>query len=151
MPMDDSSQFNAIERRKYIRLKTRIPVKYIILDQTTRTPLSDNLEGVTENLSLAGLRLETYSTEEQIKLFTSKNIILKIEFELPGINYKIKSETKINFIETETKIIYMHIGPNGKSRRLTYLGLVFIDLSEQNKNIILKYIKDKFINEYKPY
>jgi len=72
-----------IERRKYIRLKTPIPLTYIISDA------GKVHSSVTKDISADGLRFET--REKDLK----EGVIIELKLEIPGATSSIHAKGKI--------------------------------------------------------
>lgn len=143
-------EFSGEERRKYVRLPFRIAVQYQIMEGNTRKTLSDFLEGLTENVCVTGLRLEAFCDDEEIDVIMNKDITIMVKFLLPGTKRQIESETRLNYINTETKVVYLKAEHNGTKKKLLHIGLMFLGLTENDKNIISDFIRDMVIKKYKP-
>ena len=113
-----------IERRKYIRLKTPVPITYTISDTGSMH------KSVTKNISAEGLRFET--TAKDLK----EGSIIEMKLELYGAN---------NPVHVSGKVVW--------KRQLSLednapydVGIEFTDIEEDNKNTFLKFLCDLIYN-----
>jgi hypothetical protein len=113
-----------VEKRRYIRLKTPIPLTYIVPDS------GNTCNSVTKDISADGLRFET--TEKSLK----EGSVIEFKLALPGAN---------NPIHAKGRIVW--------KRRLSLednapydLGVEFVEIEEDNKNTFLKFLCDLIYN-----
>ena len=113
-----------VERRKYIRLKTPIPIIYTIAD------MGNIYRSVTKDISAEGLRFEANTKD----LKESSNIEIKLE--IYGAN---------NPVHAKGKVVW--------KRRLSLedgtpydVGIELTEIEEDNKNTFLKFLCDLIYN-----
>ena len=113
-----------VEKRRYIRLKTPIPLTYTAADGV------NIYDSVTKNISADGLRFET--EEKSLK----EGSVIEFKLALPGAS---------NPIHAKGKVVW--------KKRLTLednapydLGVEFIEIEEDNKNTFLKFLCDLIYN-----
>lgn len=113
-----------VERRKYIRLKTPIPIIYTIADT------GNIYRSVTKDISAEGLRFEANAKD----LKESSNIEIKLE--IYGAN---------NPVHAKGKVVW--------KRRLSLedgapydVGIELTEIEEDNKNTFLKFLCDLIYN-----
>lgn len=113
-----------VERRKYIRLKTPIPLTYVI-PQTGNT-----YDAVTKDISADGLRFET--KEKDLK----ESCQIELKLAIYGANNPIHAKGKVVWkrqVSLEDNAPYD-------------VGIEFIEIEEDNKNTFLKFLCDLIYN-----
>jgi hypothetical protein len=113
-----------IERRKYIRLKTPVPV-------TCTVPETGSVyNALTKDISTDGLRME--SGAKDIKV----SGIVELKLDIPGTH---------NPVHVKGKIVWkkrLSIEDNAPYE----IGVEFIEIEEDNKNTFLKFLCDLIYN-----
>ena len=113
-----------VERRKYIRLKTSVPVTYAV----PNTGMVHS--SVTKDISADGLRLETKSREIE------KGTVLELKLELYGANNPVHAKGKVVWM----KQLSLEDGAPCD------MGIELIKIEEDNKNTFLKFLCDLIYN-----
>jgi len=109
-----------IERRKYIRLKTPIPVTYTLVETGA------TYSSVTKDLSAEGLRLESKTKD------LKEGSILELKLEIYGANNPIHAKGKIVW---KKRLSLEDNAPYD-------IGIELIGIEEDNKNTFLKFLCD---------
>lgn len=128
---------NIQERRKYFRVSVDIPVRYRILNQNDKKPLAEWLQGTAENIAPGGIRLRAFCEEKEIEILTNEYILLALEFQLPASKEKLTIEANIAYLKT---------GNYSNNKKLVNIGLAFMSLSEEYKEIISSFIRSQIAN-----
>ena len=113
-----------VERRKYIRLKTPIPVTYAV------TETGAVYKSVTKDMSAEGLRLE--SKARDIK----EGSILELKLEIYGANNPVHAKGKVVW---KKQLSLEDNAPYG-------IGIELTVIEEDNKNTFLKFLCDLLYN-----
>jgi c-di-GMP-binding flagellar brake protein YcgR len=109
-----------IERRRYIRLKVPVEIKYAVSgDSRIRS-------AVSKNISADGLRLET--ADKDIK----KSDILELKLSIPGASNPVHAKASVVW---KKRLSLVDGAPFD-------LGLEFNEIEEDNKNTFLKFFCD---------
>lgn len=111
---------NLIERRRYIRLKVPVEIKYAVSgDSKIRS-------AVSKNISADGLRIET--PDKDIK----KTDVLEIKLSIPGACNPVHAKASVVW---KKRLSLVDGAPFD-------LGLEFNEIEEDNKNTFLKFFCD---------
>jgi c-di-GMP-binding flagellar brake protein YcgR len=113
-----------IERRRYIRLKTPIPVTYTVPET------GSTYNAITKDISADGLRLESEARD----LTISHIVELKLQF--AGAHNPVHAKGKIVW---KKKISLEDSAPYD-------VGVEFVEIEEDNKNTFLKFLCDLIYN-----
>ena len=113
-----------VERRKYIRLKTPIPLTYTI------TKTGNIYNSVTKDISADGLRFE--STAKDLK----EPDIIEIRLDIYGANNPVHAKGKIIW---KKRVSLEDNAPYD-------IGIEFTEIEEDNKNTFLKFLCDLIYN-----
>ena len=109
-----------VERRRYIRLKTPIPLTYTI-------PNTGNIyNSVTKDISSDGLRFE--SKVKDLK----ESVIIEVKLEIPGANNPVHAKGSIIWKKQ------MSLEDDAPYN----VGIEFTEVEEDNKNTFLKFLCD---------
>ncbi len=108
-----------IERRKYSRVKTHVPVRYRTLRGNAGGLGSSSL---TKNLSEGGIRFRTSE-------FISMACRLILELDIPMFTKPVKAITKVAWIKKS---------PSGNEYEI---GNQFLEMSKQDKELISEYVE----------
>ena len=113
-----------VERRRYIRLKTPIPLACTV-------PNSGNIyNSITKDISSDGLRFESRAKDLQ------ESVIIEVKLEIPGANNPVHAKGKIIWrkqISLEDDAPYD-------------VGMEFTEIEEDNKNTFLRFLCDLIYN-----
>jgi c-di-GMP-binding flagellar brake protein YcgR len=109
-----------IERRRYIRLKTPIPVTYTVLET------GSIYNALTKDISADGLRLE--SDSKDIKVAG----IIELRLDISGAHNPVHAKGKIVW---KKRISLEDTAPYD-------VGIEFTEIEEDNKNTFLKFLCD---------
>ncbi len=107
-----------IERRKFDRVKTHVPVKYRTLRGNAGGVGSSSL---TKNLSSGGIRFRTSE-------FISMACRLILELDIPMFTKPVKAISKVAWIKKS---------PSGNDYEI---GNQFLEMSKQDKELISEYV-----------
>lgn len=113
-----------VERRRYIRLKTPVPVTY------TAPNTGIVHSSVTKDMSADGLRLETKARDIE------KGSVLELKLELYGANNPVHAKGKAVWIK---QLSLEDDAPCD-------IGIELIEIEEDNKNTFLKFLCDLIYN-----
>jgi len=113
-----------IERRRYIRLKTPIPVTYTVMDTGT------TCKSVTKDLSAEGLRLESKTKD------LKEGSILELKLEIYGANNPVHAKGKVVW---KKRLSLEDNAPYD-------IGIELTGIEEDNKNTFLKFLCDLIYN-----
>ena len=113
-----------IERRKYIRLKTPIPVTYTVPET------GSVYSAVTKNISADGLRLESAAKD------ISLSGIVELKLELYGAHNPVHAKGRIIWKKK------LSLEDNASCD----IGIEFTEIEEDNKNTFLKFLCDLIYN-----
>lgn len=113
-----------IERRKYIRLKSPVPITFTVLDTEAVH------HAVTKDISAEGLRFETNSKD------LKETESLEMKLEIYGANNPVHAKGKV--------IWKKKLGLEDNA--LYEIGVEFIEIEEDNKNTFLKFLCDLIYN-----
>jgi len=113
-----------IERRRYIRLKTPIPVTYTVAGT------GSIYSAVTKDISADGLRLESEAKDLNI------SSVVELKLEIYGAHNPVHAKGKIVW---KKKLSLEDNAPFD-------VGVEFIEIEEDNKNTFLKFLCDLIYN-----
>ncbi|MBI5124568.1 MAG: PilZ domain-containing protein [Candidatus Omnitrophica bacterium] len=109
-----------IERRKYIRLRTPIPVTYTIQET------GNIYKSVTKDISADGLRIETRAKD------LKESCPVELKLEIYGANNPVHAKGKVVW---RKKLSLEDGAPYD-------VGIEFSEIEEDNKNTFLKFLCD---------
>lgn len=109
-----------VERRRYIRLKTPVPVIFTIADT------GKVYHSVTKNISAEGLRFETNAKE------LKEGVNLEINLEIYGANNPVHAKGRVVWKKS------MSLEDNAPYD----VGIELTEIEEDNKNTFLKFLCD---------
>lgn len=113
-----------IERRRYIRLQTPIPVTYTV-------PATGNVyKTVTKDISADGLRLESKAKDVKV------SDIVELKLDIPGTHNPVHAKGKIVW---KKKLSLEDSSPYD-------IGIELTEIEEDNKNTFLKFLCDLLYN-----
>ncbi|MBU0503540.1 MAG: hypothetical protein ABH882_04420 [Candidatus Omnitrophota bacterium] len=115
------------ERRKYMRLDTVFPVQFRLLSLQAETPLSEWLQGFTNDIGKGGLCLKVNNLPSNlIELIQNKQARLSLEIDIPLRATPINASAKISWI-----------GEIDKASNKYLIGLNYEQINnDDNKGII---------------
>lgn len=113
-----------IERRRFIRLKTPIPVTYSIPET------GGVYKSVTKDISADGLRLE--SNDKDLKV----SGIVELKLEIYGANNPVHAKGRVVW---KKKLSL-------EDNACCDIGIEFVEIEEDNKNTFLKFLCDLIYN-----
>jgi c-di-GMP-binding flagellar brake protein YcgR len=113
-----------IERRRYIRLKTPIPIIYTIADT------GKIYRAVTKDISAEGLRFETSAKD------LKESSIIEISLELYGANNPVHAKGTVVW---KKKLSLEDAAPYD-------VGIELTEIEEDNKNTFLKFLCELIYN-----
>jgi c-di-GMP-binding flagellar brake protein YcgR len=114
-----------IERRKYIRLKTPIPVTYTVPET------GSVYNAVTKDISADGLRFESRSKD------IKSSGIVELKLDIPGSHNPVHAKGKVVW---KKKL-------NLEDNASYDIGVELIEIEEDNKNTFLKFLCDLIYKE----
>lgn len=122
-----------VERRKYIRLDTVLPVQFRLESPDGSGPLSPWIQGFTNSIGRGGICLAVNGlSAELFKLIQEKNVKLSIETEVPLFSNPIIAFTGVAW----TKEI-----PGSANRYL--IGLSYEQINPFQNNMLMRYVRLK--------
>ena len=122
-----------VERRKYIRLDTVLPVQFRLESPDGSGPLSPWIQGFTNSIGRGGICLAVNGlSAELFKLIQEKNVKLSIETEVPLFSNPITAFTGVAW----TKEI-----PGSANRYL--IGLSYEQINSFQNNMLMRYVRLK--------
>lgn len=113
-----------IERRRYIRLRTPIPLTYTVQGSGTM------YDSVTKDISADGLRFETSSKD------LKEGALIELKLLISGANNPVHIKGKIIWKK------HLSLADNAPYD----VGLEFTEIEEDNKNTFLKFLCDLIYN-----
>ena len=126
-----------VERRKYIRLDTVLPVQFRLATLDDKRFLSAWTQGFTSNISRGGISLAVRDLPEDLfKLLQERKIKIALEIELPLAR---------NPIRAEAAVAWMKIVPGLAQRALIGLDYKKINLNENKKLLRFAHFKQLFL------
>jgi c-di-GMP-binding flagellar brake protein YcgR len=134
-------KYTGPERRESVRLERIIPAEYNLINDLKSIELSRKRSGIIQNISARGVRLQAEELDERwIEGLYSGMVKLGLEIKLPGGQKPIRALAKVAWLtktpqQTET----------GKTNYL--IGLEFIDITTEDRDIIKKYIISSYLEE----
>ena len=119
-----------LERRKYLRLDTRIPIHYFVIpqDQEEEIKKSARYHAHTKNLSGGGLLLEVPLIQDEC-FFTTH--LIKIEFELKKNSKPLSAIARMVAVEKP------------KHANSYYMRLEFVKITDEDKKKIINFVTHK--------
>lgn len=127
--MDDLTN---VERRKLFRIEVATPVRFRVIDLKTSKPLSDWLNGETEDLSMGGMKIVAPMPESQVDELFDQYVLLELSCQLPGTQNALTVTAAIAY--------FLHGATNAKATAVTF-GLSFEKIDSDAKDIIGNFIR----------
>lgn len=128
------------ERRHFKRLDVSLPVRFLFIDAKESKELSETRSGHTIDISGGGLLLEVDRLNKEWKKGLASGMIrVGLEFGVPTSSEPIRVLAKVIWL-TKRK------GPK-KGRKKYLLGLNFIDITERDRDKILEYVVDSYLEK----
>jgi c-di-GMP-binding flagellar brake protein YcgR len=127
--MDDMTN---VERRKLFRIEVATPVRFRIIEQKTSKPLTDWMNGETEDLSLGGIKIVAPMPESQVEELIDQYVQIELSCQLPGA-------PKV-FTAIATIAYFLHGATNSMATAVTF-GLSFVTIDSNAKDIIGNFIR----------
>ena len=122
-----------IERRKYIRLDTVLPVQFRLIATDTGGACSDWMQGFTRNISQGGICLEMNNLcADTASLIQEKKVKLSLKIELPITKKQIL---------TVATVAWTQIPEAGFDKY--FIGLNYEQIQPQQKNLLMHYAQFK--------
>ena len=123
-------QYYRPERREYVRVKAKIPVKYKYLSHNPSFSCDTVFEGTTSNISGGGVLLEVELPDrEWITDLLMQRLIVGVNILLPNAPEPIKALTRVAWIEA--------VEPSsGKCA----MGLQFKEITKEQQDYIFQFI-----------
>lgn len=129
--------YEGTERRHFKRLVVKLPVRLLLIDAKESRELPGTLLPHTVDISGGGLLFEISNlTEEWIRGLTSGMIRVGLELDLPTYAEPVRVLAKVAWLkkkETDPK------------RYL--LGLNFIDITEEDRDKVLRYVVNAYLEK----
>jgi c-di-GMP-binding flagellar brake protein YcgR len=127
--MDDMTN---VERRKLFRIEVVTPVRFRVIEQKTSKPLTDWMNGDTEDLSLGGMKIVAPMPESQVEEVFDQYVLLELSCKLP--------DTPKAFTATAAIAYFLHGATNLKATAVTF-GLSFVSIDSGAKDTIGNFIR----------
>ena len=122
--------FNILERRKFVRLRTAFPVGFQFISPDGRRPLSQFMQGYTADVSKGGILLRVNNiTHETARLFRKVDARLLLEIEMPVGSKPVEVIASVAWARIMDK----------KGKELCAAGLSFEKINEREKRKLFAY------------
>jgi len=116
------------ERRRYIRLDSVFPVEFLLQDKE-RKPLSDWLQGFTNNIGKGGICLSVNKvSDELLKIIKKEEVRFILRIEIPLQRKPVEAEAKLSWVKLVDEELSKY-----------NLGLSYEKISPKDNNYILRY------------
>ena len=118
------------EKREFVRIKMDIPIRYKYLSRTIELGTDIVYEGITRNLSGAGLLLiAKLPKAEWLTGLLMQQIVIGINLQLPSLEEPVKALTRVAWIEAI---------PEDTDR--CAMGLKFKEITKESQDEIFRYV-----------
>lgn len=138
--------FDGHERRRFVRLKEPVPVKFKVLNKDNPESISDWIECYTHNISRGGLCIEITSVGEELKkAVTNKSSLFKLE-----ITLSLRLEEKKVIVEGSVYYIKVLGEPvwNHFKKETLEVGIKFTGINSEDEDLISNFIVEKYLEKY---
>jgi c-di-GMP-binding flagellar brake protein YcgR len=119
------------ERRKLFRIEVVTPVRFRMIDEKTSNPLTDWIEGVTDDVSLGGLKIIAPMPESQVEMLVDQYVLFEFSYQLPDSPKAI----------TGTATLAYFLRGAAVSKATVTFGLSFVTIDNSAKDIIGEFIR----------
>lgn len=122
-----SESYDGKELRKFSRLDWRYPVEFTTVSLGEELPEMEWMQGQTENISVAGMRLDSVGlAETMVKYIKETEVSLMLRLNIPTTELPVKAVGEV---------VWYRVNDDGQLS----LGLRFTNIAEQDLERILKY------------
>jgi c-di-GMP-binding flagellar brake protein YcgR len=119
------------ERRKLFRIEVVTPVRFRMIEEKTSNPLTDWIEGVTDDVSLGGVKIIAPMPESQVEMLVDQYVLFEFSYQLPDIPKAI----------TGTATLAYFLRGAAVSKATVTFGLSFVIIDNSAKDIIGEFIR----------
>jgi hypothetical protein len=121
------------EHRQYIRLDTVFPVQFRLIDSQVKEPVSDELQGFTNNIGKGGICLVINNLNSKlVKLIQDGQVKLSLNIELPIAKKSIPALAKIAWVKELS-------APTNKY----LIGLYYEQIDKKQNIMIMRYARSR--------
>lgn len=119
------------ERRRYVRVKASVRVRYKVYHCFSETQSEEVCEGLTENISSGGIFLRSKLPKaEWIPELLTRRMVLALKIFLPTEQEPVKALARLAWIE----------GMKEDQKELWGMGLEFAEMSAEDKDRITLFV-----------
>jgi c-di-GMP-binding flagellar brake protein YcgR len=117
------------ERRKQFRIEVEAPVKFRMIEEKTSKPLSDWMNGSTDDVSLGGVKVVAPMPETQAEMFVDRYALIEFSCQLPGTPKAIGGTASIAYFLS------------GETTQTATFGLSFVSIDYSAQDVIGDFIR----------